>query len=118
MRRGGGRESPIAFLFGTICPKVKALGPQTITSGPPPKPSVSGFGGERRRSRATEKSALAGCERCGACADEGLGRLPNKRFAAPRAAKIASVATLALLAVSVLPDSSYGFGGICPPFLR
>ena len=27
-------------------------------------------------------------------------------------------ATLALLAVSVLPDSSYGFGGIYPPFLR
>ena len=51
--------------------------------GPPPKPSASGFGRERRCSRASEKSALAGCERCGACADEGLGKLPNKRFCGP-----------------------------------
>ena len=34
----------------------------------------------------------------------GLGRLPNKRFAAPRDAEIASVATLALLAVSADPE--------------
>ena len=36
----------------------------------------------------------------------GLGRLPNKRFCRPlRGAKIASVATLALLAVSALPPA-------------
>ena len=35
----------------------------------------------------------------------GLGRLPNKRFAARRDAKIASVATLALLAVSAYPGN-------------
>lgn len=34
MRRGGGRESPIFFLFGTICPKVKALGPQIMRCAP------------------------------------------------------------------------------------
>ena len=84
---GGESESPIVFLFGTICPKVNALGPQTITSGPPPKPSASGFGGERRRSRASEEAALAGCERCGTCADEGLGMLPNKRFCGPLGCK-------------------------------
>lgn len=46
------------------------------------------------------------------------GCSPTSVFAAPRAAKIASVATLALLAVSVLPDSSYGFDGTYPTFLR
>lgn len=42
-----------------------------------------------------ELSALAGSERYRACADEGLGRVPNKRFCF---AKTASVSTLALLA--------------------
>lgn len=51
----------------------------------------------------SERSALAGCEGCGACADEGLGMLPNKRFCGPLGLqKIASVATLALLAGSTL----------------
>ena len=41
----------------------------------------------------------------------GLGRLSNKRFAAPRDAKIASVATLALLAVSAYPGKGAKNGG-------
>ena len=46
------------------------------------------------------------------------GCSPTSVFADPRAAKIASVATLALLAVSVFPHSPYGFDGTCLPFLR
>ncbi|MBR5390468.1 MAG: hypothetical protein IK141_04110 [Clostridia bacterium] len=42
-----------------------------------------------------ELSALAGSERYRACADEGLGRFPNKRF---RGVKTASVSALAPLA--------------------
>lgn len=41
----------------------------------------------------------------------GLGRLPNKRFSAPRGAKIASVATLALLAL-VLFIGGQTLGGV------
>lgn len=51
----------------------------------------------------SERSALAGCEGCGACADEGFGMLPNKRFCGPLGLqKTASVATLVLLAGSTL----------------
>ena len=50
---------------------------------------------------------LSRSERCGACDDEsrsaGFGEAPQQAFLRPsRAAKIASVATLALLAVSAL----------------
>lgn len=51
---------------------------------------------------------LSRSERCGACDDEsrsaGFGEAPQQAFLRPsRAAKIASVATLALLAGSALP---------------
>ena len=49
----------------------------------------------------------------------GFGEAPQQAFLRPSlAAKIASVATLALLAVSVLPYNPYGFDGTYPPFLR
>ena len=47
------------------------------------------------------------------------GGSPTSVFCGPLGLqKIASVATLALLAVSVFPYSPYGFDGTCLPFLR
>ena len=68
---------------------------------------------------------LSRSERYGACDDEsqsaGFGEAPQQAFLRPpRAAKIASVATLALLAVSARPLKCAKNGGCAftlPPFL-
>ena len=67
---------------------------------------------------------LSRSERCGACDDEsrsaGFGEAPQQAFLRPtRAAKIASVATLALLAVSALANSGTLYnGGVFMAMLR
>ena len=65
------------FLFLFLRPSDRASGATELKSrkkykmGPPPKPSASGFGGERRSKEAQRIFAAGGNKRSGLCYDEG-----------------------------------------------